>query len=1015
MTAPLAPLDGRIVLKGLLGEGGMGEVHRAFDASLERAVAVKFLRGGAPRETERLVLEATLQARVEHQNVVRVHAVGTLGGRACLVLQLVEGRSLADLAPGLPLAARVELVRQAALGLDAAHREGLVHRDVKPGNVLVEEGPPGGAPAARLGDFGVARGEEGGLTRTGFPAGTLEFMAPEQLLGDAPLDFRADVYGLGATLYAVLAGHPPFRGSNAAGADGATGAPESLVRRILDEAPPPLGAAAPRELGLVAARAMAKAPGDRYPSALAFAEDLARFQRGEPVLARPPPAAERALKWTRRNPLAARALAAAAAAVLLGGGWAALAERRAGQEALEAARLGAAAQRMESVLRLAHLAPAHDLTPSYQAIRRTVAALREAPSRAAAGARAFAVGRGLQLLGDGEAARAPLEEAWALGFRQPEAALALGLLDAERYAQERALLPRIDDPARKAARVAALRARFGEPAVARLALVPAATAADRDLLLARVALVEERWGDAARLARAALEAGADALDAGTLEGEALLRQGLEAYERRDPAATEGPLAGAEAALRRAAEVGRSAPRPRLLLAQALQALETVREQREPGRADRYDAALAVAEEGLRLDPADAALLLVRAGLQADQGRVARRLGLDPGPALSAAVRSADAATRAAPDSRRAWDRLAWACANYVRVLRDVGYQVEWALEKGIAAAERGQRLEPGSSGPPSNLSQLHADRAELLAQRGEDGREDVAAALAAARRVVEIGDRPVNARILLAQALRQDAVSRAGRGEPSSATFEEAAAAIAGALERAAGLQPGLSGHGVHLASLWAETELLEGRSPRHALQVGAPWLATLAGRAGEDVIAGAQLGELAVIEAAGELLEGRDPTAALARAAPLLERTLRAGVHPPIRARLAEAELVRAAWLARRGGDPRPALAAARRHAEAMAAAEPGAVEPPRLEVEIVLATPAPAPAELRRARAAADRALVLAPRDARVVALRGLALAAAGDRDGAQAALAEAERLNGRQAWVAALRARLLGAAPP
>ncbi len=1003
MSEPLEPLDGRIVLKGLLGEGGMGEVHRALDAALERPVAVKFLRSGDPRETERLLLEARLQARVEHEHVVRVHAVGTLGGRPCLVLQLVEGRPLSDLAPSLPLGARVELVRQAALGLDAAHRQGLVHRDVKPGNVLVEEGA--GAPAAWLGDFGIARGEEGGLTRTGFPAGTLEFMAPEQLVGQAPVDFRADVYGLGATLYAVLAGHPPFRGPSAAGPAGGA---ERLLRRILDEEPAPLGPEAPRELALVAAKAMSKEPGERYPSALAFSEDLARFQRGEPVQARRATLAERSLKWSRRNPLAARAAAAGAAALLLAAGWAAFAERRAGLEALEAARLGGEAQRMESALRLAHLAPAHDLTPTFTSIRRTVEELRGTTGGAAEAARAFAVGRGLQLLGEAELARAALEAAWARGFRRPEAALALGLLDAEDYARERARLPRIDDPDRKAARVAALRARYAEPAVARLRLAPAFTRADRDLLEARIALVEERWAEAATLARQAAAGGADPLDAGVLEGEALLHQGQAAWERREGEVLVS-LGLAEAALRLAAAYGRSAPRPRLLLAQALQASETAREQHEPGRRDRYDQALAVAEEGLRLAPGDADLLLARSGILADQGRIARRLGLDPGPALAAAVISADEATRSAPGSRRAWDRLAWACANYVRVLRDVGYQVDWAIEKGIAAAGRGQALEPESSAPPSLLSQLHADRAEAAEQRGADGRADVAAALAAARRVVDLGDRPLHGRVLLAQALRQDAVALAGRGEPSDARFEEAAAVIGEALARSAGSQPGLAGHGVHLTSLWAEVALLEGRSPARALQVGAPWIATLSTRAGEDVIAAAQLGELAVVEAGGELLAGRDPTPALARAAPILERVLRAGVHPPIRARQAEAELVRAGWLARSGADPRPALAAATRHARAMQAAEPGATEGWRLEGEAVLASPSPGAPELRCAREALDRAVAIAPADARLMALRGLTLAASGDLAGARASLAEAERRNERLAAVAALRAKV------
>jgi len=345
----LSPLDARLALKGLLGAGGMAEVHRAWDAHLERAVAVKLLRGGGGQEAERVLLEARLQARVEHRHVVKVHEVGTLGGRPCIVLQLVDGRTLGAVGPELPLAARVELVRQAAEGLEAAHRQGLVHRDVKPANVLVEEGH-GGERTAYLTDFGLARDEEAAHTRTGLPPGTIDYMSPEQLTRSTPVDFRSDVYGLGATLYEVIACRPPFRATGEGGGEAET----RLVRRILEEDPEPLWRAArgvPRDLGLIAARALEKEPADRYPSADALADDLGRWLRNEPVAARRAPPAERALRWARRNRALARVLAAAFAAVLLSlaGGYAATLRqwRRAEAEHREAER------RFDEVRRLA--------------------------------------------------------------------------------------------------------------------------------------------------------------------------------------------------------------------------------------------------------------------------------------------------------------------------------------------------------------------------------------------------------------------------------------------------------------------------------------------------------------------------------------------------------------------------------------------------------------------------------------------------------------------------------------
>ena len=424
MSLSVNPLDRRIELRGRTGSGAMGEVYRAWDDQLDRAVAVKFQLATDDREAERLLLEARLQARVEHPNVIKVHEVGTLQGRTCIVFQLVDGPTLGELAADLTIQERVELLRQAALGLHAAHLQGLVHRDVKPGNVLVETGLDG-ARRALLGDFGLARAEEGGLSRTGVPTGTLEYMSPEQLLGNGPVDFRSDIYALGATLYALLAGRPPFRTSSEPGAGEAS---SDLFRRVLEEEPEPLHRLAPgtpRELGLVAARAMEKNPAARYPTAEAFAEELGRYLRGEPVLAHPPTLLDRGVKWARRNRVAARALAAAATVILVAGGLAAWTSRRASLEALEAARLGADAASLESRLRMEYLSEPHDLRPTLSAVKAEVERLRPLAARGS-GPASYALGKGLELLDDLDGARAAYERARALGFRTPSVSESLG-------------------------------------------------------------------------------------------------------------------------------------------------------------------------------------------------------------------------------------------------------------------------------------------------------------------------------------------------------------------------------------------------------------------------------------------------------------------------------------------------------------------------------------------------------------------------------------------------------------
>ncbi len=441
MSLLLTVLDGRLTLKGVLGIGGMGEVYRAWDAALERPVAVKFVRGADPKEADRLLLEARLQARVEHPNVVRVHDTGTLEGRPCIVLQLVEGDTFADLHTETSWQEKVSLAAQAARGLAAAHREGLVHRDVKPANILVETTAEGAQ--ALLSDFGLARDEEGGLTRSGLMMGTVDFMAPEQVTGAAPVDFRADIYGLGATLYAVLVGHPPFRNTPGITADaqstrdlhGATPDgdvhPGDLLRRVLEQEPRSLVAVAPglpRDLAIVVAKAMEKEPVQRYATAEALGDDLDRVLRGEAIQARPLNPFERSLRWARRNPASARLLGGASALALVALGFALWTSLRSRTQSLEAARMGTMAAGMESSLRMAYLSPAFNQQPLLASIRGQAERLRSQPMGKVSPAGLYVVGKGLEVLGDDEGARPYLEAAWARGFRTPDTAESLGFL-----------------------------------------------------------------------------------------------------------------------------------------------------------------------------------------------------------------------------------------------------------------------------------------------------------------------------------------------------------------------------------------------------------------------------------------------------------------------------------------------------------------------------------------------------------------------------------------------------------
>jgi serine/threonine protein kinase len=334
-------------VEAVLGQGGVGVVFRARHLRLGRPVAIKMLLAGAyagPTELMRFQLEAEAVAGLCHANVVQIYEVGELEGRPYFTMEFVDGGSLAQkLAPTPPANAggsqanaggsqantegsqantrgskakagnsqqvrwAAELVATLAEAVSAAHRAGIIHRDLKPGNILLTaDGTP------KISDFGLARRlkGEGGLTWTGTAVGTPSYMAPEQASDKAgPIGPATDVYGLGAVLYELLTGRPPFR----------AGTPLETLQQVLSQEPVPpsrLNPRVPRDLETVCLKCLQKDPQRRYTSAAALAEDLQRYLTGQVVAARPVGTFERTVKWVRRNKWVASLSAVAALALV---------------------------------------------------------------------------------------------------------------------------------------------------------------------------------------------------------------------------------------------------------------------------------------------------------------------------------------------------------------------------------------------------------------------------------------------------------------------------------------------------------------------------------------------------------------------------------------------------------------------------------------------------------------------------------------------------------------------------
>ena len=299
-----------------IGRGGQGVVYRARQKSLNRTVALKVIGLGhwaTEAHLKRFRREAEAAARLEHPGIVPIHEVGERDGSCYFSMKFVEGGQLDQVVGREPMSPRsaVELIAKVARTVHYAHEHGILHRDIKPGNILLDaKGEP------HLTDFGLARlvETESTVTQTLDVLGTPSYMAPEQAVGNnSALTAATDVYALGAVLYQLLTGHPPFAG----------GTTYETIKLLLDTEPrqprvwnPKLD----RDLSTICLKCLEKDPQRRYSSALALAEDLERWLRHEPILARHAGIVTRGKKWLRRNPTSAL-LAASLAALAVAVGW----------------------------------------------------------------------------------------------------------------------------------------------------------------------------------------------------------------------------------------------------------------------------------------------------------------------------------------------------------------------------------------------------------------------------------------------------------------------------------------------------------------------------------------------------------------------------------------------------------------------------------------------------------------------------------------------------------------------
>ncbi len=732
------PVEGwaRYRFESYLGGGGMGQVYKAFDPNLQRHVALKFILGDNPKLIQRFHQEARAQAQVDHERVCKVYEVGEVEGKPFIAMQYINGLPLDQAAAGMTLEQKLLLMKEAARGLHAAHRNGLIHRDVKPANILVEQSDTGDWKPYVM-DFGLARAaDSAGMTVTGAVLGTPHYMPPEQARGQLDqVDRRSDVYGLGASMYELLAGQPPFPGDT----------PTAVLMKVLDEVPEPLqrpGMNIPADVDAIVMKCLRKDPQERYSSARAFAEDIQRYLDGEPVQARPTGLLYRlrmkAVKHKVGVAVGAVALVLLAAAV----GWGVWTRWTTAKKATLAQAFGQQVERIEALARYSHTVPLHDIRQDRERIRERMAQIKK--TMAAAGAVAegpgqYALGRGYMALSSLGVARTHLEMAWESDYRQPEVAYALGKVLGQFYTAALQDADEIVDPAERQARKDQIVAEYREPALVFLKQSSGGEAESPEYVQALVALYEESFEQALEMARNAFQGRTWLYEANQLIGDVYMTRANESWHKGeyDPAIED--FSRAETAFRDAARIGESDPGAYTRLC-ALGRSRMLMELHARGEdvAPYYEQGLAACEAALQADPQHADALVKKTALHNRMGEYLRNQGQDPMPDLNLAVETAGRALEVRPEDALAIAYIGAAYREIARFQMDRGEDPTASLDRAVQSYERSLKLDPNKFGALNDLGLVWKTRANHEMNRGLDATPSLENAVAAYRRSLAV-------------------------------------------------------------------------------------------------------------------------------------------------------------------------------------------------------------------------------------------------------------------------------------
>jgi eukaryotic-like serine/threonine-protein kinase len=695
----------------------MGLVFKGYDSNLKRFAALKILHAESPQLSRRFAQEARLQAKIDHPNVCKVYEVGEVDGKNFIAMQFIPGKTLRDVA--LKIEEKARIIKQVAEALHSAHKEGLVHRDIKPTNIMVVKTEEGLWHPYIL-DFGLASEQESsGLTMPGIVVGTPQYMAPEQARADTShVDRRTDVYGLGATLYELLSGRTPYAGKSSA---------EVLIKVIQDDPIPirKIEPSIPIDLETIVMKCMQKESQQRYQSAKELYEDLQRYLDGDPISARPVRLSERLIKKARKNKVAAASIGAALLITLILVSALIWVQTKSSVQARYAREFGEEVRSIESLMSSVYSAPIHDIRGELAVARKRLAKIenrtREAGSWAY-GPGHNALGLGYFAIGDYDKAFENLQIAYQSNYREPSTIYTLGKLYGIRYQRELAEVSSIKNKVLRDDQIAKVEKEFRNPAVAYLKMSKASIDSPA-YAEGLIAFYEKRYDDALKNAIAAYKQAGWSYDAKELEGELYLSRGAELEDKGESEKAVKDFAAAADANRIALDLGRS--RTEIYLSEANRWTEILVRDTEKGKTNQtaFEQAVHFADQAILINPDAPEGYARKLKIYTSAGNyLIYNTGEDPSKMMQQAIQMGEHLQKLSPQNASAFTETGVAYRLIGEYQLRHGQDSKESLNKAIQHLEKSIEIRPGFPGSLGSLGVAYSLLGEYEQKHGIDPR-----------------------------------------------------------------------------------------------------------------------------------------------------------------------------------------------------------------------------------------------------------------------------------------------------